>query len=107
MCSLKGHKIDAYTLNGVFLFTTGKRGNKAPDGLSWPRICDTNSSGTALIADYCNDRLQVLNGNGQWSIVQLDPVASEAWSACLVNDTFYVGHENENGKYFISSYKPE
>ena len=107
VCSFEDHRIDTYTLNGVFRFTTGKQGNRAAGELYWPRICDTDASGAALIADFGNDRLHVLGVSGQWRIVQLDPPVKRPWSACLVNDTLYVGHENENGKQFISSYKSE
>ena len=105
VCSSKSQIIHAYTLSGVFRFTTGKPGCYAPGELSWPRISDTDASGTALIADCNNDRLQVLGSSGQWSIVQLDPPVKSPLGACLVNDTLYVSHKNENGKRVISSYK--
>ena len=105
VCSFNDNKIYAYTLSGDFQFTTGKYGKEAPGELSWSRIFDTNTSGTALISDYHNNRLQVLSASGQWSIVQLDPPVKSPLGACLVNDTLYVSHKNENGKRVISSYK--
>ena len=106
VCSSSDSRIDAYTLNGV-QFITGERGNKAPGELYWPRICDTEASGSLLIVDSWNDRLQVMSAYCQWSIMQLDPHVKKPQSACLVNDTLYVNHLNENGNWFISSYKSE
>ena len=92
VCALYDDKIDAYTLKGAFRFTTGKQGKSASGDLYWPRICDTDASGAALIADCGNHRLQVLSANGQWSIVPLDPPVKRPWGACFVNDALYVCH---------------
>ena len=40
VCSFLDNKIDAYTHNGIFLFTKGKPGNKAVGQLNWPVDCD-------------------------------------------------------------------
>ena len=107
VCSILDDRKDAYTLSGVFQFTTGKYGKEAPGELGGPRICNTDDSGAALIADYWNDRLQVLGASGQWNILQLDPSVKSPLGACLVNDTLYVGHQKEYGKWIISSYKSD
>ena len=107
VCSLEDHRIDAYTLSGDLQFTIGKYGREAPGELFWPRICDTDASGAALIADCWNDRMQVLGVSGQWNIVQLDPSLKKPYSTCLVNDILYVYHKNEHGTNIISSYKSE
>ena len=107
VCSFFYNKIDAYTHNGVFQFTTGRYGNKAPGEYRWPRICASNASGALLIADHWNGRLQVLSATGKWIVVEIDPPVLWPWSTCIVNDTLYVTHENEKRQYWISSYKSE
>ena len=102
--SFLDNKIDAYTLNGVFRFNAGNQGNRAAGEFRWPRICAADASGALLIADCYNDRLQVLSAMDYWSIVQLKPPVLEPASACLVDGTLYVSHQ-EKRKSVISKYK--
>ena len=55
-----------------------------------PFICSDDSEGSILIADYFNDRLQVMTAAGEFSRVPLDPPVVEPNGAVLFNDVLYV-----------------
>ena len=101
--SLAG-RIDILSLEGELQSSTGCKGKGGPGQLSCPYICTTDDAGTAIIADSDNDRLQLLNANGQWNTVQLKPSVEGPMSACLMNDTLYV---NECDNEMIHAYKIE
>ena len=104
ICLCADHRIDIYSLSGYLQTSTGSKGSGGPGQLNCPFICATDAAGSTLIADYGNKRLQLLDANEQWMMVQLQPPVERIWGACLMNDTLYV---NETNKKLIHAYKME
>ena len=104
VCLSGDNRIDIFSLDGHLRSSTDSNGDGGPRQLSCPFICATDDAGAALIADYSNNRLQLLSANGQWSIVQLQLPVEDPWGACLVNDTLYV---NEWYNKSLHAYKME
>ena len=103
-CLQDYHIINIFSLSGLFKYGTGSKGSGGPGEFNSPLICATDTAGDVLIADYSNDRLQLLKANGQWSIVQLQPPVKNPWGACFMNETLYVSkHYNDT----LLAYKME
>jgi hypothetical protein len=70
-----------YTLTGQLLDEYGQYGSKqrgTTSGLFYrPFLCDIDPSGSLLVADYCNDRLQVCSSAGQWVVISLPHEVSD------------------------------
>lgn len=58
-----------YDRNGNKLAQYGKHGSGGPGELYGPVICASDPEGSLLIADVFNKRLQMLDFNGQWSVM--------------------------------------
>ena len=102
VCLACENRIDIFSLDGQLKSSTGRKGNGAAGELHGPCIGAADAAGTALISDFANNRLQLLSGNGQWSILQLQPRIEKPFGACLVNDTLYVNGWKEKS---IHAYK--
>ena len=72
-----------------------------PGRLRLPFLCHGDDDGDVLIADWGNNRLQVLHGDGRFSVVEMD-AASEwsPWSAVYIPGRVYImEHEWRGGVY--------
>ena len=91
-----------YSLSGELLQTYGARGGGDAAKLNGPFIGDDDDDGSVLIADYGNDRLQVMSEQGEFSVLQLQPPISQPCSAMLFNKQLYVISEDDNLIYKYS-----
>ena len=89
-CSAGDDIIKVYSLNGMLLHTHGTRGSDDAGQLHCPYIGDDDDDGSVLIADWGNDRLQVMSEQGEFSVLQLQPPVSRPRSAVLFNNQLYV-----------------
>ena len=103
VCLCADHRRDIFSPSGHLQSSTGCKGSEGPDQFINPHSCATDA-GAVLIADSYNNRLQLLNANGQWCIVQLQPPVKGPCGACLMNDTLYV---NEWSYQQLHAYKME
>ena len=69
-----------------------------------PSIASSDSDGAVLVADFDNDRLQVLSASRQWSLVQLEPGVDKPYGAIVVGGKLYV---TENGNRKLHMYTME
>ena len=60
------------------------------DRLSRTFICDSDAYGNILIADENNHRLQVMSDCGQFTVLDLNPIATYTRSAVYHNGDLYV-----------------
>ena len=63
-----------------------------------PIISDDDDDGSVLIADYYNDRLQVMSEQGEFSVLQLQPPAKWPRSAVLFNNQLYISSNSLGDK---------
>ena len=89
-CSTVDGSIKVYSLSGELLQTHGARGRAESGQLCGPHISDDDDDGSVLIADYGNDRLQVMSEQGEFSVLQLQPPVSHTRSAVLLNNHMFV-----------------
>ena len=101
-CSFGDDIIKVYSLSGELLQTCGTRGRGDAGQLYWPFVSDDDDDGSVLIADYGNDRLQVMSEQGEFSVLQLQPPVSRPRSAVLFNNQLYVTSEHDNAIYKYS-----
>ena len=95
-------RIDIFSLDGQFQSSTEYKGIGEPGDLNWPFICFSDAAGNVVIADECNNRLQLFSASEQWSIMRLRPRLVKPRGACLLNDTLFV---NEGERRVIHAYK--
>ena len=82
------HTIHAYSLSGEFL-----NDNSSLGIAMWPRhprICDVDSAGSVLIAEYNSHRLAVISEQGEFGVLDLQPKISFPASAVMFNGYLYV-----------------
>ena len=79
-----------YSLSGELLQTYGARGSRDAGQFDHPYICADDDDGSVLIADWNNDRLQVMSEQGEFSVLQLQPPVSRPLGAVLFNNQLYV-----------------
>ena len=77
------------TSAGSVLATHGSQGCDQPGEMSFPYLCEQDDVMT-LVADECNDRLQVLDDAGQWKVVSLQPPVEAPRRALVLDDKLYV-----------------
>ena len=70
-----------------------------PGVLCFPRLCQVDADGSALVADCFNDRLQVMRADGTWSVVELDQAVSLPVGAVWCNESLYVFNDNKLVKF--------
>ena len=70
-CSSGADKIAVYSLTGQLLQTHGSYGSGDAGQFKYPYTCGDDDDGSVLIADYNNDRLQVMSEQGEFSVLQL------------------------------------
>ena len=101
-CSAENAIIKVYSLNGELLQTYGAQGRGDACQLYCPFISDDDDDGSVLIADYGNNRLQVMSKQGQFSVLQLQPPVSRPRSAVLFKNHLYVTSEHDKRIYKYS-----
>ena len=89
-CSYINDIIKVYSLSGELLQTHGTPGRDDGGQLSGSYISNDDDDGSVLIADWGNDRLQVMSEQGEFSVLQLQPPVSEPRSAVLFNNQLYI-----------------
>ena len=85
--------------NGKVINTYGDRGSEAAGDLNEPYLCQEDDEGAMLIADYGNDRIQVLDKWRSWSIVKMNTTVNGPNGAVYVNGTLYVVSLNDSKLY--------
>ena len=95
-CSAEDGVIKVYSLSGELLQTCGTRGRGDAGQLYWPFVSDDDDDGSVLIADYGNDRLQVMSEQGEFSVLQLQPPVSRPCGAVLFKNNLYVASIDHN-----------
>ena len=88
--SLHGGKVFVLSQAGEVLQTHGKSGSGPAGELSAPRLCAVDSEESMLVADCVNDRLQVCDVSGQWSVLDLHPPAMTPVRAAVIDNKLYV-----------------
>ena len=105
-CSAHDGKVFVLSQSGEVLQTHGKP-RSVPDGelsdeeahqtepppageLYMPRLCAVDSEESMLVADRDNDRLQVCDVTGQWSVLDLQPSAQVPNRAAVIDNKLYV-----------------
>ena len=101
-CSAGDDIIKVYSLSGEWLQTYGTHGSGAAGQFNCPYISDDDGDGSVLIADYGNDRLQVMSEQGEFSVLQLQPPVLDPRSAVLFNNHLYVTSDDEQKIYKYS-----
>ena len=89
-CSVNETIIKVYSLSGELLQTYRTRRGGDAGRLCTSFISDNDDDGSVLIADWINDRLQVMSEQGEFSVPQLQPPVSGPSSAVLFNRHLYV-----------------
>ena len=89
-CSTVDGSIKVYSLSGELLQTYGTRGHDDAGQLACPYISDDYDDGSVLIANWSNNRLQVMSEQGEFSVLQLQPPVSCPRSAVQLNNQLYV-----------------
>ena len=96
ICSENENKICTMNQAGNVLHIYGTSGSEAADELEYPSLCQEDDDGTLLVADYGNDRFQVRNKQGEWSIVIMEPAVKWPSWAAYVNGVVYVVSLDKN-----------
>ena len=114
-CSAHDAKMFVLSQSGEVLQTHGKPGSGPADGelsdeeayelsdekahqaesppageLCGPYLCAVDSDESLLVADCGNDRLQVCDVSGQWSVLDLEPPVTTPNSAVVIDNKLYV-----------------
>ena len=79
-----------YSLTGEFEDSYGSAGAADIGKLDWPYLCCMDGEGAVLLADYYNERLQVLSSDRTWSGVHMKPGVIAPRSALLFRDKLFV-----------------
>ena len=89
-CSLQDAKVFVLSQSGEVLQTHGKPGSGQAGELNNPRLCAVDSEESMLVADCDNDRLQVCDVSGQWSLLDLQPPVKRPTCAAVIDNKLYV-----------------
>ena len=84
------------------LQTYGTPGRSDVGQLDCPFISGDDDDGSVLIADWGNNRLQVMSEQGEFSVLQLQPPVSRPRSAVLFNNNLYVTSYDKKAIYKYS-----
>ena len=76
----------------------GKFGSKAPGELFQPRLGAVDDDGTLLIADEMNNRLQVVDKDSQWTVLDLEPPVLYPLGAVTSGQKLYVVSKGNGNK---------
>ena len=110
LCCREKDKLHVLSHSGELLQTHGRYWEEATDDdivgqtasgepvygpvVRWgPRLCQVDDDGSALVADYVHDRLQVMEADGTWSVIELDQVVRHPKTAVWCNASLYVASE--------------
>ena len=94
-CSSSTHnEIQEYSFSGEFRQIYGRPGSGEAGQLAFPRICDVDTSGSVLITDCDNNRLQVMSEQGEFCVLDLEPEVSGPVSAAIFSGHLYVTSGN-------------
>ena len=89
-CSADDAKVFVLSQSGEVMQTHGKPGSDRAGELNNPRLCAVDSEESMLVADCDNDRLQVCDRHGQWSVLDLQPPVTEPVGAAVIDNKLYV-----------------
>ena len=91
MCSSTKHdEIHVYSLSGEFLQAYGRPGSGEAGRLDCPLISDVEADCSVLIVDRGNNRIQMMNEQGEFSVLALQPEVVQPTSPVIYNDHLYV-----------------
>ena len=62
--------------------------------LFYPRLCQVDAEGSALVCDRRHHRFQVMRADGTWSVVKLDQPVRGRRGAAWCNASLYVANNN-------------
>ena len=92
-CSVLNETVNVYSLHGELLNALDTcRHEGDSDGA--PFICDDDESGRMLTVDAACGRVQVLNEQGEFFVLKLQPPVSKPRDAVLFNNQLYVTCQN-------------
>ena len=91
--SSENHEIYVYSSNGECLQTYGKLGSGDEGCLDTPVIGDSDVAGCVLVADYENNRLQVMSEQGEFFVLDLQSEVSKPSVTAIFNDHLYVASD--------------
>ena len=89
-CSVCDAKVFVLSQSGEVLQTHGKPGSGLAGELNEPELCAVDSEESMLVADRDNDRLQVCDVSGQWSVLDLQPPVKRPVRAAVIDNKLYV-----------------
>ena len=89
-CSDDDGEVFVLSQSGEVLQTHGKPGSGPAGELNYPRLCAVDSEESMLVADWGNDRLQVCDVSGQWSVLDLQPPVKRPSRAAVIDNKLYV-----------------
>ena len=71
-----------------------------PGVLHGPRLCQVDADGSVLVADSYNQRLQVMQADGTWNVVDVDDrTLSFPRAAVWINESLYVANYGAIARY--------
>ena len=89
-CSGHDDKVFVLSQSGKVLQTHGKPGSGPAGELDKPRLCAVDSEESMLVADFRNDRLQVCDVSGQWSVLRVRRHEECPSRAAVIDNKLYV-----------------
>ena len=90
ICSQCEHKLYIMNVRGEVIHTYGTHGSRDAGELDDPVLCQEDEDGAMLLAEFWNNRLQILDEQRKWSIVNMQPEVKTPMSAIYVNHVIYV-----------------
>ena len=107
-CSSNDAKVFVLSQSGEVLQTHGKRGSGPAGVLNGPDLTlAVDSEESMLVVDHGNDRLQVCDASGQWSVFDLEPRISRPTCAAVIDNKLYVCSGSPYDTYSLSVYDSE
>ena len=79
----------------------GKSGSEAPGELFQPRLGAVDDDGTLLIVDEMNNRLQVVDKDNQWMVLDLQPPVLYPLGAVTCGHKLYVVSKGDGNKLAV------
>ena len=88
--SAKGNNtpVSVYAVQGQVISPHGSCGHRKPEQMACPYLCVADSVKSLLIADYYNQRLQVMDKEGRFSVLEGVNVERPLDVAIIGNDLF-------------------
>ena len=84
------NEVAVYHMNGTLIRRRGQSGSKKVGQFSGLYVSDADDTGSVLIADRWNNKLQVMSLRGTFRIVSLKPKVEQPRAAVLFNGDLYV-----------------